>query len=169
MSCPTNGQLIVFLAPSNRRLFKVSNTTFLLSNLRRIIKLYDSMLKPVCDHYDLTQIEATIISFLYNNPGKDTAADIVELRMLSKGNVSRAVESLIQRSLLTRKQDTADRRRVHLSLAPDARPITEEIETVCASFRQYIFCGFTKEDQEQFQFFHEKIAENARKAAKEVE
>ena len=42
----------------------------------------------------LTITEGKVISFLYNNPGKDTAADITELRMLSKGNVSQAVESI---------------------------------------------------------------------------
>ena len=147
----------------------MSNTTSLLANFRRIIKLYDTMLKPVCEHYDLTQIEATIISFLYNNPGKDTAADIVELRMLSKGNVSRAVESLIQKSLLTRRHDTADRRRVHLSLTPDTRPITKEIETVRQNFRQCIFAGFTPKEQEQFHLFNERIAENTKKTSKEAE
>ena len=64
----------------------------LLANIRRMIKLYDSMLKPVCSRYGLVPIEATIISFLFNHPGRDTAADIVELRMLSKSNVSQAVE-----------------------------------------------------------------------------
>ena len=79
----------------------------------RIVKLYDSMLKPVCERYTLALIEATIISFLYNNPpARDTAADIVEYRMLSKGNVSQAVESLIQKGLLQRCQDTRDRRRI---------------------------------------------------------
>ena len=42
------------------------------------------MLKEICGAYHLTMIEANIISFLYNNPGKDTAGDIVELRMLSR-------------------------------------------------------------------------------------
>ena len=45
-------------------------------------------------------------------------ADIVELRMLLKGNVSQAVESLIQKSLLKREQNKEDRRKIHLSLTP---------------------------------------------------
>ena len=167
------GITVLFKTVYFKTIFKeesiMPNTTSLLANFRRIIKLYDTMLKPVCGHYDLTQIEATIISFLYNNPGKDTAADIVELRMLSKGNVSRAVESLIQKSLLTRRQDTADRRRVHLSLTPDTRPITKEIETVRQNFRQCIFAGFTPEEQEQFHLFNERIAENTKKTSKEAE
>ncbi len=139
-------------------------TNTLLSNIRRVIKLYDSMLKPVCDRYGLVPIEATIISFLYNNPGKDTAADIVELRMLAKSNVSQAVESLIQKSLLQRRQDTEDRRRIHLALTSEARPITEDIETVREVFRKQLFRGFTEEEQKQFAWFHDRVAENTKRA-----
>lgn len=69
-------------------------------NIRRIMKLHDGMLKEICAKYQLTPIEAKIIRFLYNNPEKNTATDIVELRMLQKGNVSAAVESLVNKSLL---------------------------------------------------------------------
>ena len=139
-------------------------TNILLSNIRRIIKLYDSLLKPVCDRHGLVPIEATIISFLFNNPGRDTAADIVELRMLAKSNVSQAVESLIQKSLLQRRQDMADRRKIHLSLTAEARPITEDIEAVREAFRRQIFRGFTEEEQRQFVLFNDRIAENTKSA-----
>ena len=85
-------------------------TTELFMGLRSLFRLYDKMLKKVCTEHDLTLVEADIISFLHNNPGKDTAADIVELRMLSKGAVSKSVESLIQKSLLERTPDLEDRR-----------------------------------------------------------
>ncbi len=45
-------------------------TNTLLSNIRRIIKLYDSMLKPVCDRHGLAPIEVTIISFLSTIPAE---------------------------------------------------------------------------------------------------
>ena len=89
----------------------MSRTTSILMGVRSMMKLYESMLKEVCEEYQLAQIEVTIISFLYNNPGKDTAGDIAELRMLSKGNVSQAVENLIQKSLIQRIPDESDRRR----------------------------------------------------------
>ena len=50
-------------------------------------------------------MEATIITFLRNNPNVDTAADIAELRMLSKGQVSQAVESLVRKGLVRRQPD----------------------------------------------------------------
>ena len=91
-----------------------------LLNFRRIMKLHEGILKKVCEEYQLTLTEASIICFLKNNPTLDTAGDIVEIRMLSKGNVSQAVESLIRKSLLQRTQDTDDRRKIHLSLLPGA-------------------------------------------------
>ena len=94
----------------------MTKSTELWMGLRSLLRLYDKMLKQVCTEHDLTVIEADIISFLQNNPGKDTAADIVELRLLSKGAVSKAVESLIQKSLLERIPDTEDRRRIHLKI-----------------------------------------------------
>ena len=63
----------------------MNRITDYLTGIRRISKLHESMLKEyVCQEYGLTLAEATVISFLYNNPGRDTAADIVELRMLQK-------------------------------------------------------------------------------------
>ena len=58
--------------------------TELFMGMRSLFRLYDKMLKKVCTTYDLTIAEADIISFLQNNPEKDTAGDIVELRRLSK-------------------------------------------------------------------------------------
>ena len=138
----------------------MSYTTTLLTNFRRIIKLYDNKLRPICGRYGLLPIEVTIISFLNNNPGKDTAADISNLRMLSKSNVSQAVESLIQKALLQRRQDTEDRRRIHLSLTSEAKPIIREIESVRLNFRKQIFKGFTEEELKQFIQFNNRIAEN---------
>ena len=90
------------------------------------------------------------------------AADIVELRMLSKSNVSAAVESLIQKSLLQRKQDVEDRRRIHLSLTSAAKPITQDIEAVREKFRKQIFQGFTEKELHLFDQLNERIARNTK-------
>ncbi len=91
----------------------MSVTTEFLINMRKIIKLHEGMLKELGEACDISLLEATIISFLHNNPGKDTAGDIVELRMLQKSNVSQAVELLYKKGFLIRQQDSEDRRRIH--------------------------------------------------------
>ena len=57
----------------------MSRSTELWTGLRSLIRLYDKMLKKVCTEHELSLVEADVISFLRNNPGKDTAVDIVEL------------------------------------------------------------------------------------------
>ncbi len=145
------------------------NTTDFLVSIRLVIKFHESMLKDICEEYHLSLIEANIISFLYNNPGKDTAGDIVELRMLSKGNVSRAVEELIQKSLLSRRPDTADRRKIHLSLQPKARPITDTLEGMKKEYSKVLFHGLSEEEIQEFHYLSERIKENAQNAMKRRE
>ena len=94
-----------------------------LQTMRRISKFHDECIQCICEQHGLTKMEATIITFLKNNPGLDTAADMAELRALSKSHISQAVESLCQKGLLARTPDRADRRKMHLSLLPPADPI----------------------------------------------
>mgnify|MGYP005787325059 FL=1 len=138
------------------------SSTELWMGLRSLIRLYDKMLKKVCTEHDLTVIEADVISFLRNNPGKDTAVDIVELRRLSKGAVSKAVESLIQKSLLERIPDTVDRRRIHLKLKPEAGPVTEMIDDVKEEFLNTVLNGFSKEELQEHTRFFQRLFDNTR-------
>ena len=130
--------------------------TDFLAHIRLTMKLQEQMLKNICETWQLTITEGKVISFLYNNPGKDTAADITELRMLSKGNVSQAVESLIQKGLLKRTADQTDRRK-----------ITAAICSMQANLYSQIFCGLSEEDLKFYEQINQRIMENTKKAIKE--
>lgn len=134
-------------------------TDFLL-NIRRIIKLQESMLKDICQQYYLTLTEATIINFLHNNPGRDTAADIVELRMLQKGNVSQAVDSLVRKGLLVRKQDEEDRRRIHLFLTEDTAELLASLDALWKQFEEEIMSGVSQEEKQIYRSVNIKMKEN---------
>ena len=142
----------------------MGRTTELFIGLRSLFRLYDKMLKRVCTEHDLTLVEADIISFLRTNPEKDTAADIVELRMLSKGAVSKGVEALIQKSLLERIPDMEDRRKIHLKLRPLAEPVTESIDKVREEFLETVLEGFTKEELETYSSFFQRLFKNTKNA-----
>ncbi len=145
------------------------STTDYLMNIRRVIKLHESMLKQVCLKYELSLLEANIVSFLYNNPGKDTAADIVELRMLSKGNVSQGVELLVKKGFLLRYQDKEDRRKVHLKLSQKAKPVTDAVELKKQQFHEELFSGFTEEDKKLLEELSQRVMENTKEALKRRE
>lgn len=50
--------------------------TDFLTHIRLTMKLQEQMLKKICEKWQLTITEGKVIAFLYNNPQKDTAADI---------------------------------------------------------------------------------------------
>ena len=67
----------------------------LVNGLRVITRFYDAQRRAVCRKVGISQMEFDILVFLHNNPGRDTARDIVALRGLPKSNVSQAVEVLM--------------------------------------------------------------------------
>ena len=48
-----------------------------LVGFRNILKYYDSLRRRVCKQHSLSQTEFDVLAFLGNNPGLDTARDIV--------------------------------------------------------------------------------------------
>ena len=127
---------------------------------RRIQKLYDRHMDDIRKSFSLSRIEITIISFLHNNPGLDTAGDIAEYRMLSKGNVSQSVEALIQKGYLERFPDSEDRRRIHLSLTAHASEIVRQIDEIKRDFYQALAEGLTESEIKQYQAITDNITEN---------
>lgn len=138
----------------------MSRTTEYLMNIRRIIKIQEALLKEVCQEFNLTLTEATVITFLHNNPGKDTAADIVEFRMLQKGNVSQAVDSLVKKDLLEREQDQNDRRKIHLHLTKGADPMIASMGGLWEKFSQELFKGISREEMQSFDQVNEQMKYN---------
>lgn len=142
----------------------MKNCTEFWLGLRGMIKLYEKTMKTVCTAYALTMVETDIIAFLKNNPQKDTAADIVELRMLSKGAVSKGVEALIQKELIRRYPDAEDRRRLHLKLTDRSEPILTDIERAQTEFWNTVFEGFSEEELEIHERLKTHMFENVRNA-----
>lgn len=127
---------------------------------RRIQKLYDQHMDEIRRNFSLSRMEITILSFLHNNPGLDTAGDIVEYRMLSKGNVSQSVEALIQKGYLERLPDSIDRRRIHLLLTSQAADIGRQIDEVKVGFYQTLTEGLSPSEIEQYEALTQKITKN---------
>ncbi|MGN1014487.1 MAG: MarR family winged helix-turn-helix transcriptional regulator [Butyricicoccus sp.] len=129
---------------------------------RSTLKLYDSLLKEICDSCALSGLELTIISFLHNNPEYDTAKDISVFRMIPKGNVSQGVSSLIEKGLLERSPDAHDRRKIHLSLTERSMPLVEKVETAKNRFMELAFDGFSQEDWEVYTRLCTRVTRNVK-------
>ena len=128
--------------------------------MRGIGKIYDACLENSRTKYSLSQTEIKILSFLHNNPKKDTAVEISYVRMLPKGNVSQAVDALIKKGLIFRTVDEYDRRKYHLSLTEQSEGIIAEIEKANEAYQRIIYQGLSEKELEQYMQTNQKILEN---------
>ena len=135
-------------------------TADILLTIRMIFKFYENCLEDVRKQYHLSGMELKIISFLHNNPGKNTVGDIAEQRMLSKGNVSRGVDSLIQKGLLCRVPDPRDRRWLRLHLEAAADPIIQAIEEAGENFSVQMLQDFSPEEIAVYEGFNQRLTQN---------
>jgi DNA-binding MarR family transcriptional regulator len=140
------------------------NPTDYLMNIQLTTKLHESLLKKICVKYNLSLIEGKILCFLHNNPTKDTAADIVELRMLSKGNVSSAIDKLCKQGYIQRVPDKNNRRKIHLSLLSKADDINKDVDLMLIDYKQKIFDGFTMEEMHAYENLCQRIYFNVKKS-----
>jgi len=131
-----------------------------IQTLRLLLERYNG---AVYNKYGLTQYEASILLYLHNNPSRNTATDIVEFRHLPKANVSKAVESLIQKNLLNRSHDSKDRRRIHLNLKPGSDRIIPELSSAMDRFISELFSDFSAEERELYAGMNLRIVRNAEK------
>lgn len=137
------------------------DSTTVLLQIRSVTKAYDQAFSALRMETGLGQREIDILAFLKNNPQKDTARDIVELRMLPKANVSLGVEVLIKQGLLTRRSDSADRRRIHLALTKPGHTLAQRIVTVQGEYWSALLTDFTPQEKEAILTFGHRISANA--------
>ena len=101
----------------------ITRLTRFLQSFRRF---YTGRFAGLAARSGLSMREIDVLLFLANHPGQDTARDAVELRGLSKSQVSQAVEVLTGRGLLARRADGEDRRVVHLEITEQGAPLARE-------------------------------------------
>lgn len=59
--------------------------------------------------------------------GLTSVKDIAEARQISRPAVSQAAESLVEKGLITRREEAGDRRYVHLALTPAGEALLDQI------------------------------------------
>lgn len=149
------------LSQMKRELFNASHT-------RVVMRLFEKLTGEACAGYGFTRAEIDVLAFLSNNPGLDTASDIAEYRQMSKAGVSQAVELLIQKGMLSRRQDTKDRRQIHLQLTAAAQAPVAALAQARARLQAVMFDGFTEEEVRLYLKLATRTHENAKKALERI-
>ncbi len=127
-------------------------------------RLYAKWMTPLSKQYQLTRMELDILLFLANNPGCDTAADIIHTRQLTKSHVSSSIDRLVSLGYLKRTYQPGNSKLIHLAILPAAAPLVEAGRDAQQQFYQALFRGFTPEERKSLEYLSKKIGENLRDA-----
>ena len=134
------------------------------SELRTLITLgkraYDQAMEPVCARHEITRMELDVLLFLANNPGHDTAAELVSLRGLTKSHVSAAVATLTERGLLTGSHRGGNRKTIHLAPLPAAQAIIADGRAAQQQLYAALLQGFTPAERALLQRAGDRFVQN---------
>lgn len=111
--------------------------------------------------HDLTSQQWTLLLHLAKDPnlpffeGRDPETPIMASELAFHFNVSRAnitnlLNSLIDKNLITQKEDGIDRRRKILDLTEAGRQLVGSIETLRIDANERLFASFTPQEKELF-------------------
>lgn len=130
-------------------------------------KIYDQSLEPVCKKYQLTRMELDILLFLANNPGYDTAKDIIERRRLTKSHVSMSLKDLERRELVQKEYYPGNQKTAHLKLSSASVQMVSEGQQAQKKFFQTVFHDFNPEDVSRMESYFDRMRKNMQNALKE--
>ena len=116
---------------------------------QNVIKaLYSKCVADVCTRHNITRMELDILLFLANNPCYDTATDIIEIRYLSKSQVSTSIKLLEERGYIRKEYTRDNRKTAHLKICDGAFPVVEDGKAAQEKFLSIMLQGFTREEME---------------------
>ena len=109
--------------------------------------------------YDLAPVDWRILSTLQEEDGHNIAY-LAERTATERSNLTRAVDKLEQRGLLSRRRELRDRRHVQLYLtAAGRRKFEEALPTVLWNIDRVV-AGFSKDDLETLMDFLNRMRDN---------
>lgn len=135
----------------------------LFTNLSKYKKLHEKKICTIHEKYDLRKIDVEIIIYLANCGEEDTARNIANTKMFTKGHISQSVKRLTDMGFVEAKHDENDMRVQHLKLTNKVQPLLDELLAQREKMERSIFVGVTDEEAKVMKRVFEKICANIMK------
>ena len=135
------------------------NVENLLSSFAKIRRFYANELQNKLEKENLTPNEISILILLSNNPSVTTSSQLVYFLQVSKGLVSRSIDSLVKKGLIQCVQDDKDRRVQRIVLTPASKTITIKITNEVRKINDRILKDISEEEIIQMESTISKIIE----------
>ena len=129
--------------------------------------LYSKCVGSVCMKHKVTRMELDILLFLANNPRYDTATEIVEIRYLSKSQVSASIKTLEERNYIRKEYAEDNKKTAHLKICKEALPVVADGKAAQEKFAAIMLKGLGAEEEKCIKEYFTRIWENINEHLKE--
>ena len=134
--------------------------SIIFTNLSKYKKLYEKKLCRIHENYDLRKIDMEIIVYLANCGEEDTARDIANTNMFTKGHISQSVKRLCEMEYVTVKHDEKDMRIQHLKLTDKVSPLLNELLAEKEAMEKSVYAGVTEDEFKVMKQVFDKMCSN---------
>ena len=118
----------------------------LISEFSKIRRFYAEELQKTLTEENLSPNEISILTFLSNNPSINTSSELVYFLEVSKGLISRSIDSLVKKGLVNCVADVNDKRILRIRLSDQSKELVKKLQTETANINQRIFQDISSED-----------------------
>lgn len=137
------------------------------NNLLEIIKLsrlvvcsHNDNVKKVADKYNLSFAETDMLLVFSNNPNIINAKDVVNFSKVSKAYVSKSLNTLLEKKLISIQIDELDKRKQKIIINKKANNIVNDLKICEEKYLSNLTKNMKKKDIDLFIRLYQKIGSN---------
>lgn len=133
------------------------NVETMLAYFSQIRRVYAAGLSEKFAEENFSPSEISILFLLSNNPSITTGSQLTTVLGVSKGLISRSLDSLLQRGLISFTEDERDKRVRHIRLTDEAAPITARVKECVEEVNTRLLSDISEEEIRQMEATMMKI------------
>lgn len=109
----------------------------------------------------LNEPEFRTLAVIFSSPdGHAFPSEVCQLATQKPTNMTRIIDGLVRRDLVTRTPSAEDRRRIIIQLTPEGRRLTRKTLPKLFANAERLFTGFTAKERQQFDALLQKLIDN---------
>lgn len=139
-----------------------------ISTHNKIRNYFIKQLNKKISFKDFSPNEISLLLALGNNPTINTASELCKVLMVSKGLISRSVDSLIERNLIIPIKNENDKRITYLKLNDESKTIVNSMNEAMIEINQDFIKLFDAEELKVIYKVNDKIKQFIKEKEEEI-
>ena len=129
----------------------------MLSYFNQIRRVYANELNLKFSNENFSPNEISILIVLSNNPSINTGSQLCTILGVSKGLISRSIDTLIEKKLICCEKDVSDKRIQRIFLTEKSSPVIQRLNREVTNINNEVLKDISKEELQQVETTVTKI------------